>query len=60
MDAPYLPMRRFIRLNYSTIKTLAGSLLVGLISGFFDVVGGFNAYVVQDAYGIYLLLARCV
>ena len=39
------------------VKTLAGSLLVGLISGFFDVVGGFNAYVVQDAYGIYLLLA---
>ena len=28
-----------------------------MISGFFDVVGGFNAYVVQDAYGIYLLLA---
>lgn len=39
------------------VKTLAGSLLVGMISGFFDVVGGFNAYVVQDAYGIYLLLA---
>lgn len=39
------------------VKTLIGSLLVGLISGFFDVIGGFNAYVVQDAYGLYLLLA---
>lgn len=42
------------------VKTLAGALLVGMISGFFDVVGGFNAYIVQDAYGIYLLLAGCM
>lgn len=39
------------------VKTLAGSLLVGLISGFFDVIGGFSTYVVQDVYGLYLLLA---
>lgn len=38
-------------------KTLGGSLLVGLISGLFDVVGGFSAYIVQDNYGVYLLLA---
>ncbi|MEY8461473.1 helix-turn-helix transcriptional regulator [Eggerthellaceae bacterium 24-137] len=39
------------------VKTLSGSLLVGVISGFFDVAGGFNASVVQADYGVYLLLA---
>ena len=38
-------------------KALAGSLLVGAISGFFDVIGGFNTYIVQDEYGLFVLLA---
>lgn len=38
-------------------KALAGVALVGFIAGFFDVVSGFNAYEVQDVYGVYLFLA---
>lgn len=57
-----MPMRQ--NLSRSTIaltvKALMGALLVGLISGFFDVMGGFNAYVVTDIYGVYLLLAGCM
>ncbi len=38
-------------------KTLAGSALVGGISGFFDVLGGYNTHVVTVDIGMYLLLA---
>lgn len=42
------------------VKALLGAFLVGVISGFFDVVGGFSLYIVQDVYGLYLLLAGCM
>ena len=42
------------------IKALLGAFLVGVISGFFDVVGGFNSYIVSNEYGMYLLLAGCM
>ena len=42
------------------VKALLGAFLVGAISGFFDVIGGFSLYIVQDVYGLYLLLAGCM
>lgn len=38
------------------IKALLGAFLLGVLEGFFDVLSGYRTYVVEDIYGIYLLL----
>jgi DNA-binding CsgD family transcriptional regulator/MFS family permease len=38
------------------IKALTGAFLLGVLTGFFDVLSGYQTYVVQDMYGIYLFL----
>lgn len=37
------------------VKIAAGSLLVGMLQGFFDLIMGYEAYSVFDVYGVYLL-----
>lgn len=37
------------------VKIAAGSLLVGMLQGFFDLIMGYEAYSVFDIYGVYLL-----
>jgi DNA-binding CsgD family transcriptional regulator len=37
-------------------KALCGVFLLGGLAGFFDVLSGYQTYVVQDVYGIYLFL----
>jgi DNA-binding CsgD family transcriptional regulator len=38
------------------VKALGGAFLLGIIAGFFDVLSGYQTYMVQDIYGIYLFL----
>ncbi|MDR1082464.1 MAG: LuxR C-terminal-related transcriptional regulator [Coriobacteriales bacterium] len=38
------------------VKALGGAFLLGVLAGFFDVLSGYQTYVVQDIYGIYLFL----
>ncbi len=38
-------------------KALCGVALVGLVSGFFDVLSGYDTFPVQDVYGLWLYLA---
>jgi DNA-binding CsgD family transcriptional regulator len=38
------------------IKALGGAFLLGVLAGFFDVLSGYQTYMVQDIYGIYLFL----
>jgi DNA-binding CsgD family transcriptional regulator len=37
-------------------KALGGGFLLGTLAGFFDVLSGYQTYVVQDVYGFYLFL----
>lgn len=38
-------------------KALVGVALVGMVAGFFDVLSGYQTFMVQDAYGLWLYLA---
>lgn len=42
------------------VKALVGAALIGAIEGFYDVTSGFRTYAMNDAYGIYLLVAGFV
>ncbi len=42
------------------LKALGGAFLLGVLEGFFDVLSGYRTYVVEDIYGIYLLLGGFV
>lgn len=42
------------------VKASCGSLLVGVIAGFFNVMGGYNLFTVQSDYWMLLFLAGCM
>jgi DNA-binding CsgD family transcriptional regulator len=58
--APFVSVSPVSRVSAPTVrlfaKALAGAFLLGAIGGFFDVLAGYRTYIVQDSYGLYLLL----
>lgn len=59
-EAPVQPKRLSKQTIGLFIKALGGAFLFGLLEGFFDVLSGYQAYVVQDIYGFYLFLGGFV